>query len=72
MENKKLTVNPLTNQPHTAKWPSIIALIGAILVAGTSLFAEKWTGVGLEKAWPVILLLLGIAGYGGVQMARRA
>lgn len=71
MENKKLTVNPQTGQSHTAKWPSIIAFIGAVLVAGIALFAEKWTGVGLEKAWPVVLFLCGIAGVGGVSMARR-
>lgn len=72
MSEKKLTVNPETGKPHTAKGPTIIALIGAIIVSGIALFAEKWTGVGIDKAWPVIMLLLGIAGYGGLSMARRA
>lgn len=71
MEDRKLTKNSETGRPHTGKWPTILSLSGAIIILMLALFAEKWTGVGLEQAWPVVLFLCGIAGVGGVSMARR-
>lgn len=72
MQEKKLTVNPETGKTHTAKWPTILAGGGGVLTLIAALFAQQWTGVSLKEAWPVVLFLFGIAGWGTASMARRA
>lgn len=69
MPDKKLTVNPQTNQSHTAKWPMILSFLAGVIVLGVAYVTPEFT---FGEALPISLSLWAIGGIGVGAMARRA